>query len=45
MNAYEEGREAFFAGVLYGENPYPYKSDEAEDWDDGWLDAEASTWR
>ena len=38
--AYEEGREAFFAGLYYEENPYPYNSDEAEDWGDGWLDAQ-----
>jgi hypothetical protein len=42
MKEYEEGRESFFAGVYYRDNPYPDNSDEAENWSDGWLDAQDS---
>lgn len=39
-DAYEEGYDAYMNGL--GENPYDpeTQSQEAEDWEDGWAEAE-----
>lgn len=37
---YYEGKQAFRDGHQLDENPYPYGSNEAEEWLNGYTDAE-----
>ena len=39
MNAYKEGKEAYNEFVGLQDYPYPFKTDEREDWVSGWYDA------
>ena len=36
---YNEGRRAFFRGILRMDNPYPPRTPEFKEWNAGWLDA------
>lgn len=36
---YKEGARAFFRGAMRSENPYTVGSQEAKEWNAGWLDA------
>jgi hypothetical protein len=40
MNAYEEGYNAYFQGEDVDDNPYLFETDEYEDWEEGYTDAE-----
>lgn len=45
MNAYEEGYTAFINDLPLSDNPYVDEENEveADEWEDGWEDAEADT--
>ncbi len=43
MSAYDVGFDDYFANKQIGDNPYPDDSDDACDWQLGWLAAEEST--
>ena len=40
MTSYEEGRDAYHKGIRFDENPYAIKTDEFDEWADGWQDAD-----
>jgi ribosome modulation factor len=40
LSAYDIGWDAFFQDKEYDENPYKPRTANAEDWYNGWLDAE-----
>lgn len=41
MSAYDEGSEAFFTGDLLDTNPYDPSDAQHEEWNEGYIDADA----